>query len=322
MKFSTFVGIAGLAGAAFCAVAQRHPAAEANPPSSSILHRSPTPPSARATAVAGAAQAGTKPPRQKPLAQWAKGTIVSRVHVSPKQRVVALTFDDGPWPVFTNRVLGVLKQQNVHATFFMIGRNVQNWPELARRVQSDGHAIGNHTWNHPSRPRGPLSEIARTDAVMQKELHFKPTLFRPPYGNLTNGLARIARKQGKAVVIWNADSTDWNRAGCGSICSKILRQTRSGGIVLMHDGGGNRAATVAALPIVIDTLRARGFRFVTVPELLALRVPLPPKPPRAARARRPKPGVPPHRATAARPSSSPTIAATPRAANPWFTAPR
>lgn len=210
--------------------------------------------------------------QQKPLPRWARGLVVAHVSVKPTNRVVALTFDDGPWPVYTSKTLDVLKAENVHATFFMIGRNIRNYPALAKRVVAEGHAVGNHTWNHPARPRGARSEIVRTDAIFKKTLGITPTLFRPPYGKLRNGLADVAKQQGKAVVLWSADSSDWNRGTKSSIYANSLLHIRPGSIILLHDGGGNRASTVAALPDIIASLHARGYRFVTVPELLAMHV--------------------------------------------------
>jgi len=212
---------------------------------------------------------------QKKLPSWVHQKPIGRVLVKNQAKVIALTFDDGPWPVYTGQILDILKREQVHATFFMIGRNISHWPALARRVAAEGHAIGNHTWNHPSRPRGVRAEIQRTDAELKQTVGFTPNLFRPPYGIVRNGLAAYARSEGKAVVLWSADSEDWNHASSGAIYSTIMRQSGPGGIALMHDGGGNRAATVAALPNIIASLRARGYRFATVPELLAMHEPPP-----------------------------------------------
>lgn len=284
-----------------------------------ILQRRRAQPRARTKAAALTAKPGTATGKapvfvQRPLANWARGTVVSHVRVPPGQRVIALTFDDGPWPDSTVRILNVLKQHKVRGTFFMVGRNVAHWPALARKVTAGGHAIGNHTYNHPSRPNGALAEIARTDAVMKKELGYAPNLFRPPYGMLRNGLAAVARRQKKAVVLWSADSTDWNRASAGSICDKVLRQSGQGGIILLHDGGGNRTATAAALPTIISTLHRRGYRFVTVPELLAMHVAAPPKVRRTTKTHRKpsrqvqmKPGVPLRQSTAHPPQGRPSL---------------
>ncbi|HEX8551451.1 MAG TPA: polysaccharide deacetylase family protein [Abditibacteriaceae bacterium] len=212
--------------------------------------------------------------QQELLSRWARGKTVSEVHLKPGVRAIALTFDDGPWPHYTQQILDILEQEKVPATFFFVGRNVQNYPKIARRVRDGGHTIANHTWNHLSRPRkGAKAEIDRTDAIIRKELGVKVTLFRPPYGIVRNGLADVAKKQGKTVVLWSSDSMDWSRASAFTIHSRVHRQGKPGGIVLMHDGGGPRRATVEALPYIISSLRGRGFRFVTVPQLLAMHVP-------------------------------------------------
>ena len=208
---------------------------------------------------------------QSVIAPWARGKTLRSVPVKPGQKVIALTFDDGPWPHSTAEVLGILRDNNVKATFYMVGQEVSRRPQIARLVRDAGHAIGNHSWDHPSRPRSPVSQVTRTDAVIKRELGFTPTTFRPPYGIKHNGMAARAMKEGDAVILWTADSTDWSRPGSAKIASRVLRQASSGGIVLMHDGGGPRSQTVAALPIIIGTLRSRGYKFVTVPELLAMR---------------------------------------------------
>jgi chitin deacetylase len=213
--------------------------------------------------------------RAHQLPNWAKKQILHKVHVRPGEKVFALTFDDGPWPVYTRRILRVLAENDVKATFFMVGDVVRHHAELAREVRDAGHAIGNHSWNHPSRPRNPVGQVRDTDTEIEKVLGLRPTLFRPPYGIVKNGMAAQAMREGDAVIIWSADSSDWRHRSSSQIASTIIRQASPGGIALMHDGGGNRAATAAALPTIISTLRERGYRFVTVPELLRMRyVPL------------------------------------------------
>jgi chitin deacetylase len=210
-------------------------------------------------------------PQETTLPQWAHGQIVRQVSVQKSDKVIALTFDDGPWPRYTREVLQVLASRNVKATFFMVGREVERRPDVVREVHDAGHVIGNHSWDHARKPRNPADEVLRTDAAIKKATGVESTLFRPPYGEMKNGMAARAAREGQCVVIWSADSNDWKHATAQSITQRILRQARPGGIALMHDGGGNRASTVAALPHIIDTLRDRGYRFVTVPELLALR---------------------------------------------------
>lgn len=120
-------------------------------------------------------------------------------------------------------------------------------------------------------PRAPQIEVERTDAVMKSVLGVRNTLFRPPYGLLHNGMADAAIKRGESVIVWSSLGADWDRhATSASIAAKVLRHATPGGIALLHDGGGRRNATVAALPLIIDTLKKRGYRFVTVPQLLEM----------------------------------------------------
>jgi peptidoglycan/xylan/chitin deacetylase (PgdA/CDA1 family) len=216
------------------------------------------------------------------IPNWAKSRVLLRVPVKPGDKVFALTFDDGPWPEYTRQILQILKDNDVKATFFMVGQELSRRPEIGREVRDAGHAVGSHSWDHPARPRDPVGQIQRTDAVIKKQLGFAPTIFRPPYGILLNGMARQARKEGQAVLIWSADCADWKRPGSDHIARMIIGQASPGGIALMHDGGGNRSQTVAALPTIIRELRERGYRFVTIPELLKLRYIAPPRPKKPA----------------------------------------
>ena len=205
------------------------------------------------------------------IAAWARGKEVSSVPVNPKNKVFALTFDDGPWPEYTRKILAILKANKVKATFFMVGQEVSRRPEIAREVRDAGHSIGNHSWDHPSRPRDPIAQVMRTDAIIKKELGFRPTIFRPPYGIMKNGMAGQAMKLHDPVLLWSADSEDWKKPGADKIVSNVVNYAHPGGISLMHDGGGARYQDVEALPIIISTLRSQGYRFVTIPELLKLR---------------------------------------------------
>lgn len=189
--------------------------------------------------------------------------------VETKQKVFALTFDDGPDPTYTPQVLKILKQKNAPATFFMVGTMVRAWAPTGKKVVQDGHSIGGHSWTHPMKTHSPVMEIERTDAMIKEKLGVTPTMFRPPYGMLKNGLAREASKRNEDVILWSADSNDWNRhTTSAQIKAKVLNNLTPGGIALLHDGGGNRTRTVAALPGIIDGIRNRGYKLVTVPELL------------------------------------------------------
>ena len=202
-----------------------------------------------------------------------QGKTFQEVTLSSKEKVIALTFDDGPWPKSTLEVLEILKKNNIKATFFMVGKNVKNFPHLARQVGVDGHAIGNHTWSHPYQrfnEAGASSEIDRTSDMIYQATGIKTTLFRPPGGHLNNGLAAYAHKKNYAVVMWSSDSRDYSRPSVPIFLKHALTGITSGGIVLMHDGGGNRDHTVRALPQLITEYKKRGYRFVTVPELMEM----------------------------------------------------
>lgn len=201
-----------------------------------------------------------------------RGTTLRHARLDSQQKAIALTFDDGPWPRTTEQILDILKKNNIKATFFWVGRYLQAFPELGKKVAAAGHAIGNHTWNHQYHQyndRGAAREIDRTTSLIQEVTGVKTSLFRPPGGILTNGLVNYAQKQDYATIMWSADSLDW-RVSTKSLTENVMRQANSGGIVLMHDGGGNRARTVQALPDIIARLRREGYKFVTVPELLKM----------------------------------------------------
>ena len=204
-----------------------------------------------------------------------QGNIIRQVKLSSDKKVIALTFDDGPSPNATAKVLDILKENNVKATFFLIGRNLKNFPQIAQQVVADGHAIGNHTWHHWHRQLIGFTaarEIEDTASLIYKTTGVKTTLFRPPNGFLNNGLADYALKEKDAVVLWSIDSGDWRNRGISveGLINHVLEKANPGAIVLMHDGGGDRSLTVQALPKIIDGLKERGYQFVTVPELLQM----------------------------------------------------
>ncbi len=201
-----------------------------------------------------------------------QGTTISRAKLDSQHKAIALTFDDGPWPKTTTQILDILKENNIKATFFWVGRYLKNSPELGKQVAAAGHAIGNHTWNHEYlqyNEEGAAREIDRTSSLIEELTGVHTSMFRPPGGILNNGLVAYAQKKNYAVVIWSADSFDW-RTLTESLMDNVMRQANSGGIVLMHDGGGNRSRTVKALPDIIARLRKEGYIFVTVPELLQM----------------------------------------------------
>lgn len=202
-----------------------------------------------------------------------QGKTINDVKVPGERKAIALTFDDGPWPGSTNDILYILKKNQIKATFFLLGRNVQNYPDLAKKIVGHGHVVANHSWSHPYHRHSEAAaaqQLDRTDAIIEKATGVKSTLFRPPGGYLNNGLAAYAAKKKNVVVMWSADSQDYRASGPAMVAN-VMRYSGPGGIVLMHDGGGDRARTVGALPVIIEKLQKQGYEFVTVPELLEMK---------------------------------------------------
>lgn len=204
-----------------------------------------------------------------------QGKTVREVNLSRPSKVIALTFDDGPWPKTTLQVLDILKKNDIKATFFWIGRNLKNYPDIGREVVQDGHVIGNHTWHHwyfRMNPAMAAAEIENTAKLIYQRTGVKTSLFRPPGGVLNNGVAGYARSQKYAVVMWSVDPGENHPSRSASmLVNNVLSNARPGKIVLLHD---IHPRTVQALQQIIDGLKKQGYRFVTVPELLAMQKPV------------------------------------------------
>jgi peptidoglycan-N-acetylglucosamine deacetylase len=203
-------------------------------------------------------------------AEAAPSTIYSQgsAHVPE----VALTFDDGPSP-YTPQVLAVLKQYNVKATFFLWGEHVQQYPGYAQQELAAGNALGNHTWTHPHLTTlsnsAIMTELTNTQNAIKQATGYTPTLFRPPYGEYHSNVLAVAGQVGlPSTIIWSYAPLDWETPPPDVIASRVLSNTSNGSIILLHDGGGDRSNTVAALPTIIQGLQARGLRLVTVPQIL------------------------------------------------------
>ena len=185
---------------------------------------------------------------------------------------IALTFDDGPNPIYTPQILAMLQKYGVKATFFDVGYLVTDYPNLVRQEYNAGNVVGNHSWSHPELTRlsasAILSQLTRTSNAIQASIGVRPTFFRPPYGAINRMVLAEANALGVTTVLWNDSAEDWTLPGVSAIASKILRLAHNGGIILMHDGGGNRSQTVAALPIIITALENHGFSFVTIQQLV------------------------------------------------------
>jgi peptidoglycan-N-acetylglucosamine deacetylase len=190
---------------------------------------------------------------------------------SGRAREIALTFDDGPGP-YTPEVLGALERFHVRATFFAIGKMERYFSASTIRELQDGDVVGDHTQSHPMLAR--LSAHDQHEELFEQLLRIellggdRPTLFRPPYGSYDATTMRELHALHLLMVLWSADTGDYLQPGVSTIVQRALAGAQPGAILLMHDGGGNRSQTVAALPQIITQLRSRGYRLVTVPELL------------------------------------------------------
>jgi len=190
-----------------------------------------------------------------------------------RKKVVAITFDDGP-SIYTNKILKVLRDNDIRATFFVIGENVKEYPKIVAKAYKEGHVIANHTYSHSYLPN--LSgykiedELTKTGELINSTIGVYPSLFRPPYGACSVKSRRVARNLGLKTILWSSISEDYNFNNITpeKISFEIMRLVGPGAIICLHDGGGNRQKTVDALKIIIQTLRSKEYEFLTIPELL------------------------------------------------------
>lgn len=190
---------------------------------------------------------------------------------------VALTFDDGPDIRFTPQVLDVLNEYQVKATFFLMGARAAEHANIVRRMNDEGHAIGNHTYWHPNLAEESIErahwEITSAEDVLFQILGYRTRLFRPPYGNLTREIVELLESLNYAVILWNVDSLDWKQPGADVIADFVTANAGPGSIILMHDGGHwtmDLSGTVNSLHQIIPSLQQKGLEFVTIPELLGI----------------------------------------------------
>lgn len=200
-------------------------------------------------------------------------------HVDTSEKIVALTFDDGPSDEWTPQILDELKQTGVKATFFMIGKHVEKYPDIVRRVHDEGHEIGNHTYDHHGifyfTPEELTEEIERTDVALERITGERTKYFRPPKAWITDKEKRQLRDMGYIPVLWTLNSKDWVTFDDKYVVPHIVKHIKPGDIILFHDSGGvfgidkgDRHETVKSIPQVIAELRLRGYRFVTISELI------------------------------------------------------
>jgi peptidoglycan/xylan/chitin deacetylase (PgdA/CDA1 family) len=200
------------------------------------------------------------------------GSIVHRVDV--RKKIVALTFDDGPNPPFTDQILEALREHKAHATFFMLGCRLERHPSVAQRAVAEGHEVGNHSYSHSYlllRPPSTIKrEIQRADDAMEALGLGRPHLFRPPFGKKLFVLPFYLKKMGKTTVMCDADSggAEFKSRDAAQIRDRILRKIRPGSIIMLHDGGGDKAHIVETVRLLLQSLTQQGYSVLTVSALL------------------------------------------------------
>jgi len=236
-------------------------AAPSSPPATEPSGKSATPSPSTPSADAPATPAPTPA---------APKVTYSDCHVDGQY--IAMTFDDGPHKTNTPRLLDMLKERHIHATFFLVGENVVDNQEIVKRIVAEGHELGNHSWSHPNfaimNDASVREQLQKTQDAITKASGVTPKLMRPPYGSFTTRQKNWAHGEfGFTVVLWDVDPEDWKYRNAERVKREILKAAVSGSIVLSHD---IHKTTVDAMPEVLDTLAARGFKFVTVSQLISM----------------------------------------------------
>ncbi len=202
----------------------------------------------------------------------AYATVYRSVHTDKRQ--IALSFDDGPHPRLTPEILDILDEYGVRATFFMIGVNVENYPDAAREVIKRGHEVGNHTYHHrhvEGLDEGTLAlELTRCEDALEELCEYRPHLFRPPEGAINEYICHSSDIGDYSLILWSLDTRDWEEKNAEVIASRVLSDIQPGDIILMHDYIGNNSKTPQALKILLPKLMALGYEPVTVSQLLGL----------------------------------------------------
>jgi peptidoglycan/xylan/chitin deacetylase (PgdA/CDA1 family) len=220
--------------------------------------------------IAGAQNTAVKSTAPLPSASVAEKITFTGVKVDGPY--IAMTFDDGPHATNTAKLLDMAAKRHIKLTFFVLGECIERNPTVLQREVAEGHEIGNHSWSHPNLAKlsdeAVRSQLQRTEDIIVKTTGVKPTLMRPPYGELTKRQRSLVNHDfGYKVILWDVDPLDWKRPGPSVVASRIIAGTHSGSIILSHD---IHPPTIEAMPQVFDALLAKGFKFVTVSELLAM----------------------------------------------------
>jgi peptidoglycan/xylan/chitin deacetylase (PgdA/CDA1 family) len=254
--------------------ASKNHSAKATPAPTAPTQTTPAPASDNTSTPAATATATTA----TPAPGAAPKITYSQCHVDGP--CIAMTFDDGPHAQNTPRLLDMLKERKIHATFFMVGECVAEYPEIVKRIVAEGHEIGNHSWSHPDLAK--MSEAAVHDQIQKTHdaivnaCGVAPKLLRPPYGAFTTRQRAWANGTwGYKIILWDVDPEDWKVRNAEHVKTEILKHTGQGSIILSHD---IHKTTIDAMPETLDTLLKKGYKFVTVSEVLAMDHPATPKP--------------------------------------------
>lgn len=195
-----------------------------------------------------------------------KGIVLDKMmHGDPAKKQIAITFDDGPHPKYTPKLLAILKQYDVKATFFVVGRQAEQHPDLIKAEVAAGNEIGNHTYNHLNLTKLPLQvaavEIQACGDVIKAITHKRPKIFRPPGGDYNTQIGRIANDLNYKIILWMDDPGDYANPAKKVLLNRTLGHVGNGGIILIHDGVQE---TIDLLPTILQTLKDRGYQFVTI----------------------------------------------------------
>ena len=198
------------------------------------------------------------------------GQIVWEINTN--QKIIALTFDDGPHKKYTPEILDLLAKHKAKGTFFVVGEHAEKNPEIVLRMYEEEHELAIHTYTHPLKTTIPnlMKEIKQTHETIYGISGYSPVLFRPVEGQYTDGMIDAIVKEGYKVVMWSwhQDTMDWKNPGVHKIVDTVLKGVKEGNIILFHDGGGNREQTIKALEKILPELEKQGYKFVTISELL------------------------------------------------------
>ena len=186
---------------------------------------------------------------------------------------IALTFDDGPHPIKTEKILEILRKHEIKATFFVIGKNIENYPEAFIKVVEEGHEIGNHTYSHSYmnfnlNSKKISDEIEKTENLIKKFCNKNNKILRPPCGLYSDKMVEIAKQRGYKTILWSIDTQDWAHASKDDIVNSVLNRVKGGDIILFHDYTSGENYTLEALNELIPLLKEKGFEIVTVSEIL------------------------------------------------------